>query len=106
MTFPETPRVIYAQNPLVEVICQLKFPPILRIETELPAIFQESIRKEYPLSQTAEAQQIPLPPALVKMVEQSVPGFVQGRTYQFLSDAISSRFPRLTTHSGKGLARG
>jgi uncharacterized protein (TIGR04255 family) len=86
MTFPETPRVIYAQNPLVEVICQLKFPPILRIETELPAIFQESIRKEYPLSQTAEAQQIPLPPALVKMVEQSVPGFVQGRTYQFLSD--------------------
>jgi uncharacterized protein (TIGR04255 family) len=103
MTFPETPRVIYAQNPLVEVVCQLKFPPILRIETELPATFQEAIRKEYPLTQIAEAQRIPLPPALMKLVEQSAPGLVQGRTYQFLSEdrkwtlAIARDFLALST---------
>jgi uncharacterized protein (TIGR04255 family) len=107
MTFPETPRVIYAQNPLVEVICQLKFPPILRIDTELPSAFQEAIRKEYPLMQIAEAEQFPLPPALLKMVQQSVPGLVQGRTYHFLSEdskwkvAVSRDFLALSTTSYK-----
>jgi len=86
MTFPETPRVIYAQNPLVEVICQLRFPPILRIETELPAAFQEEIRKDYPLTQVEEAARIPLPPPFAKMLEQSPQGFMQARTYQFHSE--------------------
>ncbi len=48
MLFPETPRVIYQKNPLVEVICQLRFPLLLRIDTEPPADFQEALREEYP----------------------------------------------------------
>jgi len=48
MTFPAVKRVIYQKNPLKEVICQLRFPPILKIDTELPAMFQERIRKDYP----------------------------------------------------------
>jgi len=32
MPFPEVKRVIYEHNPLDKVICQLRFPPILRIE--------------------------------------------------------------------------
>ena len=48
MPFPSTQRVIYQENPLVEVVCQLRFPPILKIDSELPAQFQDSIRKEYP----------------------------------------------------------
>ena len=48
MLFPETPRVIYQENPLVEVICQLRFPLLLRIDTEPPADFQEALREEYP----------------------------------------------------------
>lgn len=55
MPFPESERVIYRINPLERVICQLRFPTILRIETELPAEFQELIRSEYPLfSQKAD----------------------------------------------------
>jgi len=41
-------RCIYERNPLAEVICQLRFPEILSIETELPAAFQERIRDKFP----------------------------------------------------------
>lgn len=42
-------RQIYRHNPLAEVICQLRFPQILSIETELPAAFQDAIRAEFPM---------------------------------------------------------
>ncbi len=48
MPFPESERVRYAKNPLAEVICQLRFPTILRIDIEVPAAFQESIRAHFP----------------------------------------------------------
>jgi uncharacterized protein (TIGR04255 family) len=47
--FPEASRVLYEQNPLTEVIFQVKFPPILKIDAELPAAFQERIRHLFPL---------------------------------------------------------
>lgn len=49
MPFPESPRVIYQNNPLVEVICQIRFPTILEISAEEPAVFQKKIRSRYPL---------------------------------------------------------
>jgi uncharacterized protein (TIGR04255 family) len=48
MALPDSNRVIFACNPLAEVTAQFKFPPILRIEAEVPAQFQEAIRMEYP----------------------------------------------------------
>jgi uncharacterized protein (TIGR04255 family) len=48
MPFPESPRVIYDPNPLIEVNCELRFPPILKIEAEVPSRFQEAIREHYP----------------------------------------------------------
>lgn len=48
MPFPDSPRVIYKKNPLDQVICQFRFPPILKIDTQSPVDFQEQIRKEYP----------------------------------------------------------
>lgn len=49
MPFPELKeRVIYKKSTLVEVLCQLRFPPILLIEKEIPATFQERIRSDYP----------------------------------------------------------
>lgn len=48
MPFPEMKRIIYRQNPLDQVICQLRFPPILRIDAEIPADFQDRIRKNFP----------------------------------------------------------
>jgi len=48
MPFPEVERVIYDNNPLVEVVCEVDFPPILRISAEEPMAFQEHIRHLYP----------------------------------------------------------
>ncbi len=54
MPFPEFERCIYQNNPLASVICQLRFPPILRVETAQPAEFQDAVRTKnarnsYPL---------------------------------------------------------
>lgn len=55
MPFPKIARVIYAKNPLDKVICQLRFPPILKVDTEIPAGFQDRLRSEYPnLSESIE----------------------------------------------------
>lgn len=86
MTFPDSPRVIYKQNPLVEVICQLKFPPILKIESEPPSAFQERIRKQYPMMLESSSDQPLLPPAIARALGQAVPGFFQGRAYTFQSE--------------------
>lgn len=44
-------RVIYQLNPLIEVILQLRFPTILSIGSNEPAVYQESIRNEFPVYQ-------------------------------------------------------
>jgi uncharacterized protein (TIGR04255 family) len=85
MPFPESPRVIYDRNPLEEVICQLKFPTILRIESEPPAAFQEALRREYPLLNENPAAVPDLPPGLSKIVAAELGGLVGARTYQFAS---------------------
>lgn len=54
MPFPESPRVFYKDNPLAEVICQLRFPIILRISTDQLASFQDRIRDDYPLYEPDE----------------------------------------------------
>ena len=52
-------RYLYARSPLVEVICQLRFPTILTIGVKEPAEFQEAIRSEYP--RYAARQEHPAP---------------------------------------------
>ncbi len=42
--FSESPRVVYGKNPLEVVICQLRFPAILKISSESPVDFQEALR--------------------------------------------------------------
>lgn len=48
MPFPEYPRYRYEKHTLQNVICQLRFPTILRIGTEQPSDFQDSIRDRLP----------------------------------------------------------
>ncbi len=48
MLFSDHPRVRYEKAPAHEVICQLRFPPILSINHVEPADFQEAIRGEFP----------------------------------------------------------
>lgn len=58
MPFPKTKRVKYGNKPLENVICQLRFPPILKIDAETPYKFQNEIRKEFPnYNEKVEMQQ-------------------------------------------------
>ena len=86
MPFPDSQRIIYAQNPLDEVICQLRFPPILKIETEVPAAFQEALRKEYPLFQQQKAalQAPALPEQISQMLASLIPQ-PAAKAYEFSS---------------------
>lgn len=88
MPFPESPRVIYKRNPLVEVICQLKFPTILRIGTGDIAIFQDKIRAQYPLYESREAalEFLNIPKELSAIVEKlPIPKPAGTITHRFLT---------------------
>lgn len=50
-------RVRYSKCPLVEVAYQLNFPTILSIEAEMPAKFQNEIRKTFPQYQIQTEQE-------------------------------------------------
>ena len=63
MLFAPYERFHYARSPLVEVICQLRFPTILSIGANEPAAFQEAIRKDFPKYMTRQEQ---MPPKMVK----------------------------------------
>lgn len=41
-------KIQYEKNQIVEMICQLRFPAILSIDTHEPADFQELVRQDYP----------------------------------------------------------
>ena len=47
MLFAKYERCLYQRSPLIEVICQLRFPTILSIGSQEPAEFQEAIRHEF-----------------------------------------------------------
>jgi uncharacterized protein (TIGR04255 family) len=87
MAFPEVERVIYEKNPLEEVICQLRFPPILKIETEVPADFQEHIRGQYPLYKTKPVGRLPrgLPEEIANLVALDFPLLPSGKAHEFTS---------------------
>lgn len=59
MLFSDRPRSHYENAPVREVICQLRFPPILSLNTMEPAAFQEAIRDQFP--QYARRQDTPAP---------------------------------------------
>lgn len=72
MPFPEVKRVIYNRNPLDQVICQLRFPPILRIDAEVPAEFQDRVRSSFPAYSETSDWKIQLPSELEGQVPQEI----------------------------------
>ncbi|MDX2059488.1 MAG: TIGR04255 family protein [Gemmatimonadales bacterium] len=60
MPFPSSPRVVFKRNPLAEVICQLRFPPILAISA-VPSEFQAPLRDEYPEYTRGDSLVLPSP---------------------------------------------
>jgi uncharacterized protein (TIGR04255 family) len=90
MPFPETNRVVYSINPIDRVICQYRFPPILKIDSEIPSQFQEKIRDRFPLfSERQESiQEIgsinnpDVSPDLLELITKSS----KVKIYEFLSE--------------------
>lgn len=46
--FPAKSEIALARSPLAEVVCQVRFPIILKISQETPVEFQEQIRSRFP----------------------------------------------------------
>lgn len=71
--FPQSERVVYRNNPLNEVVCQIRFPTILRVVNEIPSDFQESIRGDFPEYQEEVNSLVPagLPPQIVQLLSGS-----------------------------------
>lgn len=57
--FSHEARCIYRNNQLAEVVCQFRFPEILKIAAEIPADFQEAIRADYPRYQARKENPLP-----------------------------------------------
>lgn len=96
--FSSEPRCIYGKNQLLEVICQLRFPDILKIQAQEPFEFQEAIRADYPRYQK-QVENLPPKQENGKLVPQ---GTVNN--YQFLSAdgqwkiSLTRSFIALSTH--------
>lgn len=81
--FSSDVRCLYRENQLAEVICQLRFPEILTIETRIPDQFQEAIRSDFPQfsrRREAAAPQLAGMPGKISLQNQS-----QVTNYQFSS---------------------
>lgn len=52
-------RAIYRKHPIAEVSCQLRFPTILKIESEPPSSYQEMVRTTFPLYSKESTSDIP-----------------------------------------------
>src|ERR1044071_6434945 len=78
--FRDYKRVIYDNNPLVEVILQVRYPTLLRLQTEVPSAFQEKVLEQYPLYQFEELLELVPPPA-----PGTSPVFRELKVHRFLS---------------------
>jgi uncharacterized protein (TIGR04255 family) len=88
MPFPKVKRIIYKRNFLDTVICQVRFPPILKIDTETPAAFQEEVRSLYPhLTESSELLYIRVEPSPSPAEDfQQIRGPRDTKNYAFASE--------------------
>jgi len=111
MRFPDYERVIYERNPLNEVLCQLRFPSILKVTSELPVDFQEMIRTDYPNLVINRPINLPLPSSLTPEINNVLDSLVQmlasETIYSFTSEdfqwqvSLSKDFIALSTKNYK-----
>ena len=106
MLFGDAPRVKYHKQPLTEVVCQLRFPRILKIDSGLPEKFQDAIRTHYPLFQERQEQSsIQIPNEFQEVMQPLLDEFNQStRLFDFISEdekwkiTLTSSFIALSTH--------
>lgn len=61
LQFPRRNDVKLGRAPLTQVICQVRFSPILRIGAEQPASFQEAIRSQFPIFEVEQSFSFQVP---------------------------------------------
>lgn len=85
MLFAEYQKGGFANSPLVETICQLRFPAILSIGAQEPVEFQEAIRSLFPRYAMREER---VPPRLLHpgTPQQTVEQPPAIRNYHFISE--------------------
>jgi uncharacterized protein (TIGR04255 family) len=86
MDLPNYERVIYQNNPLIEVVCQLRFPTILRIAHQQPVEFQDNIRFEYPIFEPSQNLQVPS--EISNFIPQFSASLINETTYFFKSEDL------------------
>jgi len=103
MPFPEAQRVRYGKPPLDQVVCQFRFPAILRIDSVIPVDFQERVRRDFPLfTEKSEQRLVRLSVAvaggiegqIAPEIESQIPSDVQrdvvqvsgNKNYEFISE--------------------
>ena len=81
MNFKEVKRVEYKHNTLFEVLFQARFPEIMKISQEIPAKFQDIVRKEGYPELTSENPM--LPSDMPKELQEAV---ATAKVFHFLSE--------------------
>lgn len=81
--FSTEPRCHYRKSVLGEVICQLRFPQILSIDTNVPDQFQEAIRATFP--HYSCRQETPAPKLVGTPGKMHLEPQKPGNNYQFVS---------------------
>ena len=89
MMFSSEPRCHYRKNMLGEVICQLRFPQILSIDTNVPDQFQEAIRDAFP--RYSCRKETPAPKLVGAPGNMHLQPQNPGNNYQFMSQDGSWR---------------
>ncbi len=82
MNLPQSPRVVYGKKTLERVVCQLRFPPILRIEAKPPDEFQDQIRAVFPLIPEPDVPAV-AGAGMPREVQQLLKAVVPGRPTQW-----------------------
>lgn len=61
INFPTTDEIPLASPPLIEVVCQVRIPPILQIAKDVPSDFQEKVRHRFPQFEWEQGMELVLP---------------------------------------------
>ncbi len=88
-TLPSQPYRVFERNPLVAVIVELRFFPILKVPTKV-ADFQDKVRTTFPAFQEAKSQMINLGPSPVEVRSEHIFTFTKADESTTLSLSTSS----------------
>jgi uncharacterized protein (TIGR04255 family) len=76
---------VYKRPALKQVVCQIRFPPILRVDAEPPAAFQDRIRATFPLYEEQAGSPLKRLKALPPEIAQILQGRLGAPSHTFAS---------------------